>query len=899
MIHAFNFDGTNGVPTPFSVGLPLPKATFWPEQKLQIVTEAGLPVISSVTAISLWDDKSIRWCQIEGYSDQSESQTYFVTESQASIFKKQDCAFEKEGAFFLKSKDLTLQVSANTFLSVKQLTSTDIVPLELSPKFSCKGADSVFKLINSRLLTKTSSCNHPLYATLKQQYKTQLDMHKKHLYVTVEYKLDYPTNKLKIALSVHNPMPLIQQNGQWDLGNENSIELSQFGLKIALPKSDFSVANTGANVDAETSANAATNTSADVETSAGAATNTSADVETSAGAAANTSADADTNHKSEAFKYFEQWALLVNNSGGENWLSKNHIDKNGVVPQKERGAVVFEVENQQTYTYRELRPSLAFMMADEAQGFTIHIDNMWQKFPLEVTAMSGEMDINFCETNIGGAIELQPGEIKFHSLNIALSHTPAQTNTHPQPPILKLNPDIFCSANTIPWLTRSITHSPLTNIVDLGLTGERNFFAKREAVDEFGWRNFGDIYADHEAEGYKGDDIFVSHYNNQYDPLQGFLKQWVITGDAKWKQLADDLFEHIVNIDIYHTELDKQEYNGGLFWHTDHYVEAETATHRTYSKRQQKGVYEDHAGGGGPGSHHCYTSGLALYYQLTGNESAKNAVIKLGNWITYFFEGDGTLLGSLLQYRNRAIVRNPLTGRYPLDRGVANYVNVLLDSYELTANRQYVKRASSIITQTFHFTDIIAERNFEDIENTWYYIVFMQSVAKYLWMCETVYGIDHDYASIKQSFLHYVEWIATQEQPYLVNHQKLEYPNDTWTAQDLRKIMVLNVALNYADTQQLKDSIGLKIDSLTQYVEDKLCNSDEKDSTRVLALIMQNNIGDISQIGITNNAMLEVSIEHSTTPFSFARFAWGFIKNYSLTKELRHLLIRFPQLRLK
>jgi hypothetical protein len=111
--------------------------------------------------------------------------------------------------------------------------------------------------------------------------------------------------------------------------------------------------------------------------------------------------------------------------------------------------------------------------------------------------------------------------------------------------------------------------------------------------------------------------------------------------------------------------------------------------------------------------------------------------------------------------------------------------------------------------------------------------------------------------------------------------------------------MVLNVALNYAYTQQLKDSIGLKIDSLTQYVEDKLCNSDEKDSTRVLALIMQNNIGDISQIGITNNAMLEVSIEHSTTPFSFAHFAWGFIKNYSLTKELRHLLIRFPQLRLK
>jgi hypothetical protein len=849
MIYAFSFDGTNGVPTPFSVGVPLPKGTFWPEQKLQIVTESGVNVISNVTPSSLWHDKSIRWCQIDGYSEQSNAQKYFITKSQATLFKKQDCVFEKDGAFILKSKDLTLRVSTDTFLSLKQITNTTSLPLELSPVFSLKDVETKFTLINSTLFTKTSSCNKPLYAKLKQQYKTELNTPKKHLLVTVEYKLDYVTNQLKINLSVHNPMPLIPDNDQWDLGNENSIELSQFGLKIALPEGSFSVANT--------------------------------------------------NDDRHPFKPFEQWSLVINNSGGENWASKNHIDKHGVIPQKKRGAVVVEVDNKQTHTYTELRPSLAFNLSDEAQRFAINIDNMWEKFPLEVSVLHDQMDINFCETKTDSGIELQPGEIKFHSLAIDLVQADLTTNAKKRAPTPTLNPDIFCKANTIPWLTKSISQSPLSSIVDLGLTGERNFFAKREAVDEFGWRNFGDIYADHEAVGHKGGDIFVSHYNNQYDPLQGFLKQWVITGNPKWKQLADDLFEHIVNIDIYHTELDKQEYNGGLFWHTDHYVEAETATHRTYSKRQQKGVYEDHAGGGGPGSHHCYTSGLALYYQLTGNESAKSAVIKLGNWITCFFEGDGTLLGSLLQYRNKAIVRNPLTGRYPLDRGVANYVNVLLDSYELTANRHYVERASSIITQTFDASDVVAERNFQDIENTWYYIVFMQSVAKYLWLCETVYGIDHDYAIIKKSFLHYVEWMATQEQPYLVNHQKLEYPNDTWTAQDLRKIMVLKIALNYSDTPHLKALIQQKVDVLTQYVEGKLCNSDEKECTRVLALVMQNNIGDISQMGVTNNVDPEVTIEHSTTSFSFIRFAWHFTKRYSLTREFKHLLIRFPQLRFK
>ncbi|MFQ3198184.1 MAG: hypothetical protein ACI81A_001905 [Paraglaciecola sp.] len=41
------------------------------------------------------------------------------------------------------------------------------------------------------------------------------------------------------------------------------------------------------------------------------------------------------------------------------------------------------------------------------------------------------------------------------------------------------------------------------------------------------------------------------------------------------------------------------EYNGGLFWHTDHYLQAFTSSHRSYSKSQASDAYQDHAGGGG------------------------------------------------------------------------------------------------------------------------------------------------------------------------------------------------------------------------------------------------------------------------------------------------------------
>ena len=45
----------------------------------------------------------------------------------------------------------------------------------------------------------------------------------------------------------------------------------------------------------------------------------------------------------------------------------------------------------------------------------------------------------------------------------------------------------------------------------------------------------------------------------------------------------NELANHVVDIDIYHTTRDKAAYCGGLFWFTDHYLDAATSTHRTYS----------------------------------------------------------------------------------------------------------------------------------------------------------------------------------------------------------------------------------------------------------------------------------------------------------------------------
>ena len=112
--------------------------------------------------------------------------------------------------------------------------------------------------------------------------------------------------------------------------------------------------------------------------------------------------------------------------------------------------------------------------------------------------------------------------------------------------------------------------------------------ARRASIDEYGWRNFGDLPADHEQTHYAGSNTIVSHYNNQFDMIFGGILQLASTGDLKWFDLLDPLARHVMDIDIYHTSEDRAAFNGGLFWHTDHYVDARSGTHRTYSRHNQK-----------------------------------------------------------------------------------------------------------------------------------------------------------------------------------------------------------------------------------------------------------------------------------------------------------------------
>src|SRR5262249_15814724 len=152
---------------------------------------------------------------------------------------------------------------------------------------------------------------------------------------------------------------------------------------------------------------------------------------------------------------------------------------------------------------------------------------------------------------------------------------------------------------------------PMEAFLSGAVEGPNTLAARREVIDEYGWRHYGDLYADHEGAYYAGTPPVISHYNNQYDVIYGTILQYLRSGDARGVDLFDPLARHVIDVDVYHTDRDRPAYNGGLFWHTDHYRDAATCTHRAYSRANQQ---PGRPYGGGPCNEHNYTTGLLHYY---------------------------------------------------------------------------------------------------------------------------------------------------------------------------------------------------------------------------------------------------------------------------------------------
>ena len=771
---------------PVRISVPFARGELADPRGVGLADPQGNPVPVQLQALSRWKDGSVQWllCDFQASVPAGESSFRLGPglESGSNEWVK---VVPGEGAWEVDTGPALFTVDAKElrpFLSVRVSGKERVAsPQNLSSLILADGSP-----LTGSIESVALECPGPLRATLclKGSFAAA---------VLFTLRLTFFAGKSLCLtdLTLHNPRAARHEGGRWDLGDPGSLFFSELSLSLGFPGAGAS----GVTVVA--------------------------------------------GEKAEPLRLADpQQALCIwqESSGGKWRLSPNHLAAGGRLACTAAG---YRVEGGDK-TLLQGERAVPTVCCSVGEGWVgAFLPRFWQEFPKAIEGGRSFLKVSFFPAGMPDPYELQGGERKKSSLWLDSDAREGGLDWLRVPLTALAAPSEVRRSNVFPDLPPGGAGEDL---VDQFLPSPQRLFNRREAIDEYGWRHFGELYADHEAVYHQGEEPFVSHYNNQYDVCAGLYRKFLSSGDPRWGELAADLARHVLDIDIYHTEEDREEYNGGLFWHTDHYISAGLATHRTFSA-VHLGVKDPRFFGGGPGAEHCYTSGLLLHYYLTGEPDFRDAVLSLADWCYRSLTGPRLVLATLkksLRYLSRLRnAKGSLFPRYPFTRGTGNAVTACLDAFQLSGDRSYLARAEELIRGALHPLDDIGARELGNPEAAWSYTVLLGAVAKFLDKKSELQERDEGFALARGGLLVYADWMERHEYPYLQRPELLEYPNETWAAQELRKCVVLYHAARYAPPQRRTPYLE-KARMLLEAAREDLEHFPTSSCTRPVALMLQN-----------------------------------------------------------
>ncbi len=738
------------------MGLPFPKGLLSDSSFLAVYSEEGKPIPLQVQVTARWKDQSIQWALLDFQVNVAPLET---------VSYRLEC--QQNFSLCVEESPLVYSQSGNGGIVNTGAASFFLNPTVFAPfaRVVIDGVDVLDKNIPS-LLKLTDEKNQELVPEIssmcvESQGCIRLTLRFEGRFSNMEASAFRYVARLSffagsstalLRFTLHNPQAASHPGGCWDLGDDQSLFFCDLTWQIALQEAEKTVH--GWNVDPG---------------------------------------------EGMVIEEASKLEIYQDSSGGPSWNSPNHMNRFGEVKQRIPG---FQVARDGVVFQEGKR---ALPTAFVTQGDTTvagAIQHFWQNFPKALDLHGREISLRFYPHQFDDVYELQAGEQKTHTCAIAFTQTSnpeATVNWIHQPLRPSIASEWFAGTKAIRYLSprREKMNTEYTSLIDTAIEEPNSWFSRREQIDEYGWRHFGELYADHEAVHADTTQPFISHYNNQYDAMYGLLIEYLRTGDERWFTLAGDLAKHVVDIDIYHTRDDRACYNGGLFWHSGHYLPAATATHRTFSQKNIGQECADSSSGGGPSGEHNYTTGLLYYYFLTGDPLAAETVVGLADWVINMDDPQGSVLGKFdSRPTGSASMTVELTYHGP-GRGSGNSVNALLDAYVLTRDKRYLQKAEELIQRCIHPHDNIARHHLEDIEHRWSYTIFLVTLGKYLDLKVAEEEIDYVYAYAREAISQYAAWMVEHEVPYKGVLHRVAIPTETWSAQDMRKSHVLNVAAKY------------------------------------------------------------------------------------------------------
>jgi hypothetical protein len=179
----------------------------------------------------------------------------------------------------------------------------------------------------------------------------------------------------------------------------------------------------------------------------------------------------------------------------------------------------------------------------------------------------------------------------------------------------------------------------------------------------------------------------------------------------------------------------------------------------------------------------------------------------LARWVVNADDGRQSVFRFIDRGFTGLATEGPFSYQGPTRAG-ANSVDALLDGHRLSGDSALLSKAEQLIRRCIHPADDLEARDLADVEHRWSYTVFLEALGRYLDYKSELAAYDFMYAYARSSLLHYAAWMVNSEYPYLDKPELLEFPTETWAAQDMRKSEVFKFAALHAaseDRQALRD----------------------------------------------------------------------------------------------
>ncbi|MCW8130511.1 MAG: hypothetical protein KIS92_09200 [Planctomycetota bacterium] len=636
---------------PVRVGVPLPRGSV--KAQAPVARAGGSPVQSTVLA--RWGDGSVKWLLLDlaascGAGETRRVDVEIENEGPAAAGPVSAEADGTSAKIFSDRLRLNVKTGANGAVELAVNTSgAEALPLKLI--LGLAGAAPA----EARPVACALEAAGPARATVCVRYTIPSGL-ERPLEAALRFSVSAGSPLLSVQAALTNPNPAVREFlGRWPLGSPGASYLSVFGLKLGA-KNGLAAGKYA--VDERASF-----------------------------------------HRPGTDVRIEQ-----ESSGGLHWDMRTHLDRHGKIPQRYAGYRVC-LDGQHKGSNFRAQP----WVEAAAGGLTVGlgIRDFWQNYPVAIdTAAGAPATLEYFSSTFGsGEIELQGGEAKSWEATVALA--PAAWD---EPESRRLQ--AACAAPLValptaealessraegPFVRRDDARRPAFEraVVAMIRDPRRNVFTQREVIDEYGWRNFGDLWADNERgckDAPREAQLVISHYNQEYDWGFGMLYQALRNAGvddeaaADWWALGRAALRHEADIDTYHCwpreKAQDGVYCGGHFTHTAHGVEAGDAGHRGAPTDKFWNTADWPWGrGGGPESGHYHSRGQWLLYYLTGDARHREIALECTESVAYKIGED----------------RFPQSDNVGRDSG--HSMQILTDAYAATRDEKYLALAAKILAR--------------------------------------------------------------------------------------------------------------------------------------------------------------------------------------------------------